>query len=167
MGTSRPTQITPNADNMKITDQDRAYGTEHRTNRVLLADPVADAARYMKFVLEKRLNCKVEAFATTEEFLEAFAPGEDKWVFCERTTPALRSGLLVEIRRLDPFIPFFVHTASGSEQLVAEAKIASANGWIEKPSDPHQLIDSLRRFDHQTIGGQSPYFLHIPWRDTG
>lgn len=148
-------------------NQSRVFDSRGRGSRVLLAEPVEDVAYTMELVLEKMLGYQVVAFETTEDLLAAFMPGRDKWIFCETTTPLLRLGLLNAIRAIDATIPFFFHSAYGSEETVLRAKAAGANGWIEKPWNVQQLANSLSRFDQQAMCGDPPEFLWLPWQGPG
>lgn len=55
--------------------------------------------------------------------------------------------LVEELRKLDAYkyMPILVLTTESSTEKKMQGKAAGATGWIVKPFDPTQLLDTLRR----------------------
>jgi FixJ family two-component response regulator len=105
-----------------------------------------DAVRRFLSGLIESVELRVEAFASAQDFLEAYEPGQPGCLVLDVRMPGM-SGLELQRELADQAIdlPVIILTGHGNVQLAVHAMQAGAIDFVEKPFDNEILLDRIQR----------------------
>jgi two-component system CheB/CheR fusion protein len=120
-------------------------GAEEQQPTVFLIDD-DDALREAMCDLIARAGRPVEAFASSEAFLEAYRPGCKGCLLVDARLPGLSGLALLQRLKADHCnLPSIMITGHGEISMAVEAMKAGANDFVEKPVDCDELLASIDR----------------------
>ena len=101
-----------------------------------------EAIRHSLKLLLTSVGMKVESFASTTEFLNAYDPSRPGCLLLDIRMPKI-SGLALQeqLRELDCILPIIFISAHADVSLAVRAMHAGAYEFIEKPFNDQELID--------------------------
>lgn len=105
-----------------------------------------DAVRRFLSGLIESVELRVEAFASAQDFLEAYEPGQPGCLVLDVRMPGM-SGLELQRELAEQAIdlPVIILTGHGNVQLAVHAMQAGAIDFVEKPFDNELLLDRIQR----------------------
>ncbi len=112
---------------------------------VFVVDDDAAVRRFLAGLIESVELC-VEAYASAQDFLEAYEPGRPGCLVLDVRMPGM-SGLELQRELTDRAIdlPVIVLTGHGNVQVAVHAMKAGAVDFIEKPFDNELLLDRIQK----------------------
>ena len=112
---------------------------------VFVVDDDAAVRRFLGGLIESVELC-VEAYASAQDFLEAYEPGRPGCLVLDVRMPGM-SGLELQRELTDRAIdlPVIVLTGHGNVQVAVHAMKAGAVDFIEKPFDNELLLDRIQK----------------------
>jgi two-component system CheB/CheR fusion protein len=123
------------------------------------AESAASPGRPVVFVVDDDSNIReairdvleddgrtVEAYSTSEAFLEAYHPGREACLLIDACLPGMNGlELLQRLRAAGHRLPAIVITGSSDVPMAVQAMKAGASDFIEKPIGRSELITSVQR----------------------
>jgi FixJ family two-component response regulator len=105
-----------------------------------------DAVRRFLSGLIESVELRVEAFASAQDFLEAYEPDRPGCLVLDVRMPGM-SGLELQRELAEQAIdlPVIILTGHGNVQLAVHAMQAGAIDFVEKPFDNELLLDRIQR----------------------
>ncbi len=112
---------------------------------VFVVDDDAAVRRFLGGLIES-VELRVEAYASAQDFLEAYEPGRPGCLVLDVRMPGM-SGLELQRELTDRAIdlPVIVLTGHGNVQVAVHAMKAGAVDFIEKPFDNELLLDRIQK----------------------
>ena len=112
---------------------------------VFIVDDDAAVRRFLGGLIES-VELRVEAYASAQDFLEAYEPGSTGCLVLDVRMPGM-SGLELQRKLTDREIdlPVIVLTGHGNVQVAVHAMKAGAVDFIEKPFDNELLLDRIQK----------------------
>ena len=116
----------------------------HEPTVYVIDDDVA-VRRFLEDLIES-VSLRVEAYASAQEFLDAFDPGAPGCVVLDIRMPGM-SGLELqrELAERAISLPIIILTGHGDVQIAVRAMRAGAVDFIEKPFNNELLLDSVQK----------------------
>ncbi len=95
--------------------------------------------------LIESVGLKVESFASADEFLRSYYPGQSGCLLLDVRMPGM-SGLELQthLREQQLTVPVIIITGHGDVPMAVRAMKAGAVDFIEKPFNDEQLLESIR-----------------------
>lgn len=105
-----------------------------------------DAVRRFLGGLIESVELRVEAYASAQDFLEAYEPGSPGCLVLDVRMPGM-SGLELQRELADRAIdlPVIILTGHGNVQVAVHAMKAGAVDFVEKPFDNELLLDRIQK----------------------
>ena len=99
----------------------------------------------LKWLIES-VGLRVHTFASAEEFLHAYYPGQSGCLLLDVRMPGM-SGLELQahLARQESRLPIIMITGHGDVPMAVKAMQAGAVDFIQKPFNDEVLLDSIRR----------------------
>lgn len=113
--------------------------------RVYVVDDDADVRESLQWLLES-VGLQVSSFATAQDFLETFNPGDSGCVVMDVRMPGL-SGISAQ-KKLPEYqidIPLIMISGHGSVDMAVTAMSQGAKTFIEKPFNDQLLLDHVQQ----------------------
>src|ERR1700683_3720760 len=105
-----------------------------------------EALREVMREMIKRAGWPVEAFASSEAFLEAYRPGRKGCLLVDARLPGLSgTALLQQLKAENNVLPSIMITGHGDISMAVEAMKAGAIDFIEKPASRGALLAGIDR----------------------
>lgn len=123
--------------------------------RVLYVDDDPEITLIFKTFLEKTGAFKVDTAGSGVDVMRSLSNGTFDVIVSDYHMPGLDGiGLLKEIRRLSPSLPFILFTGKGREEVVMEAINHGATFYLQKGGDPKTLFVELAHKIREAVGRQ-------------
>ncbi len=112
---------------------------------VFIVDDDQAVRRFLCGLIES-VDLRVEAFATAQEFLDAYEPGRPGCLLLDIRMPGM-SGLELqnELAQRACGLPIIILTGHGNVQVAVHAMKAGAVDFIEKPFNNELLLDRIQK----------------------
>lgn len=112
---------------------------------VFVVDDDAAVRRFLGGLIES-VELRVEAYASAQDFLEAYEPGSPGCLVLDVRMPGM-SGLELQRELADRAIdlPVIILTGHGNVQVAVHAMKAGAVDFVEKPFDNELLLDRIQK----------------------
>lgn len=122
----------------------------HEPTVYVIDDDVA-VRRFLEDLIES-VSLRVEAYASAQEFLDAFDPGAPGCVVLDIRMPGM-SGLELqrELAERAISLPIIILTGHGDVQIAVQAMRAGAVDFIEKPFNNELLLDRVQMAVAQSV----------------
>ena len=111
-----------------------------------------DAVRRFLTGLIRSIDLKVEAYASAQDFLDAYQPGRPGCLLLDVRMPGM-SGLELqrELAARSIALPVIILTGHGNVPVAVQAMKAGAVDFIEKPFNNELLLDRIQRAVAQSL----------------
>lgn len=117
------------------------------TQRILAVDDSASMRQMVSFTL-KGAGYDVEEAADGKQALDKAKSGKFNLVISDVNMPVMDGiSLIKELRTLSDykFTPILMLTTESTSDKKQEGKAAGATGWIVKPFNPDQLLNTIKK----------------------